>query len=148
MSAGLCSLDGEWRGTAEVYGGDGRFLGNGVDRRFVTTDVGGGRTRIELSFTGPFKFTGHYVIADRGTHRLYEGPVNQGFAEALGEHLVQADNYWPSVGLSQRFLLMVLPGEDRQLSMALLSRGERLCYVVVGENHRVPSCGEIGRAHV
>ncbi len=139
---GLCNLAGEWRGTAEVYGGDGRFLGNGVDRRFVTTDLGAGRTRIELAFTGPFKFAGHYVIADHGRHRRYEGPLNQGFAEALGEHVVQADHYWTSVGLTQRFFLMVLPGGERQLSLALLSRGEQLVYVVVGEHHRVRPCAD------
>jgi hypothetical protein len=138
----FCSVAGQWRGTAEVYGGDGRFLGNGVDQRYVTTDLEGGRTKIELSFTGPFKFAGHYVIADRGKHRIYEGPVNCGFAEAVGSGLVQADNYWPSIGLSQRFFLMMLPGESRQLSLALLSRGERLVYAVVGENHHLDVCGE------
>lgn len=141
---GFCNIAGEWRGTAEVFGGDGRFLGNGVDRRYITTDLGSGRTRIELSFTGPFKFAGHYVIADHGRHRLYEGPLNQGFAERLGDHVVQADHFWTGVGLTQRFFLMMLPGGDRQLSLALLSRGERLAYYVVGENHRVRPCADDG----
>lgn len=141
MSNSFCAAVGDWRGTAEVYGGDGRFIGNGVDQRHVATEVGTGRVRIDLSFVGPFKFAGHYVIADHGTHRVYEGPVNVGFAEALGKNLVQADNYWAAIGMSQRFLLMMLPGGDRQLSLALLSRGERLTYAVVGENEKVAACG-------
>lgn len=141
MSEAFCKVAGQWQGTAEVYGGDGRFAGNGVDRRSVV-ELGDGRTRIDLSFTGPFKFAGHYVIRELGRDRVYEGPVNVGFAEALGPDAVQADSYWASIGMSQRFFLMVLPGGDRQLSLALLSRGERLCYAVVGENHKLDACGE------
>jgi hypothetical protein len=139
VSGGFCNPVGEWRGSAEVYDGHGRFLGNGVDQRSVA-ELGEGRVRIDLSFTGPFKFAGHYVIADRGAHRVYQGPVNIGFAEALGEHAVQADNYWPAIGMSQRFLLMVMPGGAKQLSLALLSRGERLCYAVVGEHDKQLAC--------
>ena len=54
--------------------------------------------------------------------------------------MVDAENYWPAVGLSQRFFLMVLPDGDKQLSLAMLSRGERLVYVVVGENDKVTAC--------
>lgn len=139
----FCGL-GEWKGTAEVYDGAGRFLGNGVDQRHARTELDGGRIRIDLSFVGPFKFSGHYVIRDEGTHRVYEGPANLGLAEAVGERLVEADHYWPSVGLSQRFFLMVLPDGDKQLSLALLSRGERLAYVVVGENDKVGACAVDG----
>lgn len=138
---GFCSAAGSWRGTAEVYDGGGRFLGNGVDQRNVVEDEGANRVRIDLSFTGPFCFAGHYVIEDRGDHRLYQGPVNVGFAEAIGDDAVQADNYWQAIGMSQRFFLMVAPGGVRQLSLALLSRGETLCYAVVGENTRLQSCG-------
>jgi hypothetical protein len=138
---GFCSAVGDWKGTAEVFDGTGRFLGGGVDQRHVTTPEGEGKVRIELSFTGPFSFAGHYVIEDRGDHRLYRGPVNVGFAEALGDDAVQADNYWQAIGMSQRFLLMVTPDGHRQLSLALLSRGERLCYAVVGENHKQLVCG-------
>jgi hypothetical protein len=53
---------------------------------------------------------------------------------------VDARCYWPQAGLSQRFFLMMLPGGRKQLSLALLSRGERLEYVVVGENDRVSDC--------
>ncbi len=139
MSAAFCGL-GEWRGTAEVYGGDGRFLGNAVDQRHARTEIDERRIRIDLSFIGPFKFSGHYLIDDRGSHRVYQGPANLGLAEAVGENLVDADNYWPAVGLSQRFFLMVLPGGNKQLSLALLSRGERLVYAVVGENDKVQAC--------
>jgi hypothetical protein len=61
-------------------------------------------------------------------------------AEAVAENLVDADHYWPNIGLNQRFFLMVLPGGDKQLSLALLSRGERLMYAVVGENDKVVVC--------
>jgi hypothetical protein len=139
----FCGL-GEWKGTAEVYDGAGRFLGNGVDQRHARSELDGGRVRIDLSFVGPFKFSGHYVIHDKGTHRVYEGPANLGLAEAVGERLVEAEHYWPAVGLSQRFFLMVLPDGDKQLSLALLSRGERLAYVVVGENDKVGACAVEG----
>ena len=135
----FCGL-GEWKGTAEVYGGDGRFLGNGVDQRHVRTPLEGGRIRIDLSFVGPFKMAGHYVIHDKGSHRVYEGPANVGLAEAVAENLVDADHYWPGLGLGQRFFLMVLPGGGKQISLALLSRGERLAYAVVGENEKVGAC--------
>ena len=127
---------GSWLGTAEVYDGAGRFLGNAQDRRHVQRDEGRGRVRIDLSFVGPFKFAGHYTIADHGSHRIYEGPANVGHAEALADDLVDADCYWSGIGLSQRFFLMVLPGGQTQMSLALLSRGERLHYVVVGEYER------------
>lgn len=135
----FCGL-GEWKGSAEVYGGDGRFLGNGVDQRHVRTPLGDNRIRIDLSFVGPFRFSGHYEIVDKGSHRVYTGPANLGLAEAVSENLVDADHYWPGVGLSQRFFLMVLPGGQKQLSLALMSRGERLVYVVVGESERVVAC--------
>ena len=140
-NAGFCSAEGQWLGTAEVYSGTGEFLGNGVDQRHVRTDLDDGRVRIDLSFTGPFKFAGHYVIDDRGAHRLYQGPLNHGFAEAIGSSAVQAHNFWPAIGMSQRFFLFALPSGDKQLSLALMSRGEQLCYAVVGENDRVKACG-------
>ena len=135
----FCGL-GEWKGTAEVYGGDGRFLGNGVDQRHVRTPLGDDRIRIDLSFVGPFKFSGHYEIHDKGSHRVYAGPANLGLAEAVSDNLVDADHYWPGLGLAQRFFLMVLPGGQKQLSFALMSRGERLVYAVVGESDRVVAC--------
>lgn len=135
----FCGL-GEWKGVAEVYGGDGRFIGNGVDQRHVRTPLGDNRLRIDLSFVGPFKFSGHYEIIDKGSHRVYAGPANLGVAEAVSENLVDADHYWPGIGLSQRFFLMVLPGGVKQLSFALMSRGERLVYAVIGENDRVSTC--------
>lgn len=130
---------GRWIGTAEVYGGDGRFLGNATDRRHVQSEEQGGRIRIDLSFVGPFKFAGHYYIQPMAGYRLYQGPANTGFAETLAENLIDANAYWPVTGLSQRFFLMILPGDDRQVSLGLMSRGERLLYVVVGEYHRVES---------
>lgn len=139
-NAGFCSAVGDWKGAAEVYDGAGRFVGNGVDQRYVRTEVDENRVKITLSFSGPFKFAGHYIIHDKGTHRMYEGPVNYGFAEAVSENLVQADNYWPTIGMSQKFFLMMTPGSNRQLSLAMLTRGERLCYVVVGENQRESTC--------
>lgn len=138
---GFCAAAGEWLGTAEVFDGGGRYLGNGVDRRHVTAPEGENHTRIELSFSGPFSFSGHYVIEDRGAQRIYRGPANVGFAEALGDSAVQADNYWSAIGMSQRFLLLVTDDGDRQLSLALMSRGQRLCYAVVGENQRQRACG-------
>lgn len=126
---------GRWAGTAEVFSGEGRFLGNGADNRHVQ-DLGGGRTRIDVSFVGPFKHAGHYFIQDNGDHRLYQGPANVGYAETLAENLVDAHAYWAALGLSQRFFLMVLG--NVQLSLALMARGEQLIYAVVGQNDRVP----------
>lgn len=126
---------GRWAGTAEVFSGEGRFLGNGADHR-VVQELGGGRTRIDVSFVGPFKHAGHYFIQDNGDHRQYQGPANVGYAETLAENLVDANAYWTALGLSQRFFLMVL-GEV-QLSLALMARGEQLIYAVVGQNDRVP----------
>lgn len=128
---------GRWIGSAEVYDGHGRFVGNATDRRHVQQHVGENRVRIDLSFVGPFKFAGHYFIEDRQTHRLYQGPVNVGYAETLSSGLIDAHNYWAVTGFSQRFFLMVLPGGDKQMSLALLTRGEELIYVVVGEYNRV-----------
>ncbi len=128
---------GRWLGTAEVYDGAGTFLGNATDQRHVQKQTDENRVRIDLSFVGPFKFAGHYTIADHKTHRLYEGPANVGYAETLSDGLIDANAYWPITGLTQRFFLMVLPGGDKQMSLALMSRGERLLYVVVGEYNRV-----------
>jgi hypothetical protein len=125
---------GRWLGCAEVYAGDGRFLGNGTDTRQVQ-DVGEGRVRIDVAFIGPLKAAGHYFIQDNGDHRVYLGPINVGYAETLSANLVDANAYWASVGLTQRFFLMVL--DDIQLSLALMSRGDQLIYAIVGENQRV-----------
>lgn len=128
---------GRWSGAAEVYDGNGRFVGNATDQRHVQREVGSNRVRIDLSFVGPMKFAGHYVIADHVDYRLYQGPANTGYAETLAENLIDANAYWPITGLTQRFFLMVLPDGNRQMSLALMSRGEKLIYVVVGEYNRV-----------
>ncbi|WP_420434896.1 hypothetical protein [Candidatus Poriferisocius sp.] len=127
---------GEWIGAAEVYDADGRFAGMGSDTRTVKADDQAGRVTVEVEFDGPFSLSGVYTITDHGSHRTYEGPLNIGYAEALGDDLVAAHNYWPGLGLSQRFFLMVLPGGTRQLSLALLSRGDQLQWTVVGEYQR------------
>ena len=103
---------GEWIGSAEVYDGNGRFAGMGRDTRTVQATDPAGLITVEVTFEGPFSLSGMYTIADHGTHRTYEGPLNLGRAEVLGDGLVAAHNYWPSLGLSQRFFLMVLPGGD------------------------------------
>ena len=142
--------EGSWRGSAEVYDGRGRFLGGGCDARAVRRWRDDQTVEVEVSFTGPFRMSGRYVIADRGDHRLYQGPLNYGRAEAFGEGLVDANNYWPDLGFSQRLFLMVLPGGEAQLSLALLSRGERAVYAVVGEYGRGPGAAPAvvtGSAH-
>ena len=137
MSQGSFSRGlGEWIGAAEVYDADGRFAGIGRDTRTVKADDQAGRVTVEVEFDGPFSLSGTYTIADHGSHRTYEGPLNIGYAEALGDGLVAAHNYWPDLGLSQRFFLMVLPDGTRQLSLALLSRGDQLHWTVVGEYQR------------
>ncbi len=128
---------GRWLGTAEVYAGSGRFLGNATDRRHVQKQVDTNRIRIDLSFVGPLKFAGHYFIEDHTEYRLYQGPANTGFAETLSSGLIDANAYWPVTGLTQRFYLMILPDGDKQMSLGLMSRGEKLIYVVVGEYSRV-----------
>ena len=125
---------GRWVGSAEVYGGDGRFLGNGMDTRSVQ-DLGEGRVRIDVAFIGPMKAAGHYFIQAKGDHRIYQGPINVGYAETLDNGVVDANAYWAALGLSQQFFLMVL--DDVQLSLALMSRGSQLIYAVVGENNKV-----------
>lgn len=142
--------EGQWRGSAEVYDGRGRFLGGGHDARAVRRRLGDWTVEVEISFTGPFRMSGSYVIADRGDCRLYQGPLNYGCAEAFGDGLVDANNYWPDLGFSQRLFLMVLPGGEAQLSLALLSRGERAVYTVVGEYGRGPGAAPFlaaGSAH-
>ena len=137
MSGGSFSQGlGEWIGSAEVYDGDGRFAGMGRDTRTVKAEDPAGLITVEVTFEGPFELSGMYTIADHGSHRTYEGPLNLGFAEVLGDGLIAARNYWPSLGLSQRFFLMVLPDGDHQLSLALLSRGDQLRWTVVGEYQR------------
>jgi len=124
---------GQWIGAAEVYGANGEFLGTGRDTRTVEADDGEGTVTVNVTFEGPFSLGGVYTIADRTTHRLYQGPLNYGFADVLGDGLISAHNYWSDLGMNQRFFLMVLPDGSRQLSLALISRGEVLKYVVVGE---------------
>lgn len=142
--------EGQWRGSAEVYDGRGRFLGGGHDARAVRRRLDDQTVEVQVSFTGPFRMSGSYVIADRGDCRLYQGPLNYGCAEAFGAGLVDANNYWPDLGFSQRLFLMVLPGGEAQLSLALLSRGERAVYTVVGEYGRGPDAAPLlapGSAH-
>jgi hypothetical protein len=127
---------GRWAGNAEVFDSKGCFLGNGSDYRNVQS-LPEGRVRIDVSFVGPFKHSGHYLIQEEGDHRLYEGPANIGYAETLSESLVDANAYWSALGLSQRFFLMIVDG-NLQLSLAQMSRGEHMLYVVVGQNDRVP----------
>ena len=127
---------GRWAGNAEVFDTYGHFLGNGSDYRNVQ-QLDGGRVRIDVSFVGPFKHSGHYFIQQQDDHRLYEGPANIGYAETLSENLIDANAYWSALGLSQRFFLMIVDG-DLQLSLAQMSRGEHTLYVVVGQNDRVP----------
>ncbi|NWG33443.1 MAG: hypothetical protein HXY42_03295 [Chloroflexi bacterium] len=127
---------GHWAGNAEVFDSKGTFLGNGSDYRNVQS-LPEGRVRIDVSFVGPFKHSGHYFIQQEENHRLYEGPANVGYAETLSENLVDANAYWSALGLSQRFFLMIVDG-NLQLSLAQMSRGEHLMYVVVGQNDRVP----------
>jgi hypothetical protein len=127
---------GRWAGNAEVFDSNGCFLGNGADYRSVQS-LPEGRVRIDVSFVGPFKHSGHYFIQQQDDHRLYEGPANIGYAETLSENLVDANAYWSALGLSQRFFLMIVDG-NLQLSLAQMSRGEHMMYVVVGQNDRVP----------
>ncbi len=127
---------GRWIGAAEVYDAEGRFAGTGRDTRTVKADDGAGTVTVDVSFQGPFSMAGEYTITDRGSHRFYGGPLNYGFAEAFGSGLVTAHNYWHDHGLSQRFFLMVLPDGTRQMSLAILSRGEQLRWTVVGEYQR------------
>ena len=134
---GFTKAIGKWLGTAEVYDGNGRFMGNATDRRHVQRQAGENRVKIELSFIGPMKFAGHYFIEDHTDFRLYQGPANTGFAETLAENLIDANAYWPVTGLTQRFFLMILPDGNRQISLGLMSRGEKLIYAVVGEYQRV-----------
>lgn len=132
---------GRWAGTAEVYNGNGQFVGNALDRRNVE-QISDSQIRINLNFVGPLMLSGHYIIESHEGYRLYRGPANVGYAEALGDGMVEAHNYWSHWGLSQRFFLYVTPDKTMQLSFALLSRGEQLQYMVVGEYYRLPDDDE------
>ncbi len=132
FSAGV----GEWFGQSEVYDPTGRFLGYGRDQRNVQRDPDTGIVTIDVTFSGPFELAGSYTIADHGTYRVYQGPLNYGRAEPIGDNAVTAHNYWPDLGLSQRFALVVAQDQRTQLSLAVISRGEKLRYLVVGESHR------------
>jgi hypothetical protein len=127
---------GRWAGIAEVYDGQGRYLGSGADQRHVLAHTDG-LTRIDVSFVGPLVMSGHYVIKDCGDHRLYQGPANVGYAETLSDSLIDANAYWAGWGLSQRFFLMTSDDGATQFSLALMSRGEQVLYTIIGENHRV-----------
>lgn len=126
---------GRWTGAAEVYSGEGVFLGNASDTRNVQ-DLGNGQVRIDLSFIGPLMLSGHYIIENHGEYRLYQGPANVGFAEALSDKLVSANAYWAHWGLSQRFFMMIDPEDKTQMSLALMSRGEQVIATIVGEYYR------------
>lgn len=138
--------EGRWQGAAEVYDAEGSYAGPGHDARVVRRDLDDGTVEVTVGFDGPFKLSGAYVISDHGDHRVYLGPLNHGYAEVLGDRLVDTNNYWPDIGLSQRLCLMVLPGGGAQLSLALLSRGEQPVYTVVGEYERGPPAGPPGVA--
>jgi hypothetical protein len=127
---------GRWVGRSEVYDHAGAFAGYGYDRRTVTP-LDDGLVRVDVSFDGPFSFAGTYTIADDGARRRYLGPLNHGMAEPLGRGTVDATSHWPGLGLDQRLLLAVLDGGAAQVSLALLARGERHVWAVVGENTRV-----------
>lgn len=127
---------GRWLGSGEVYDGAGHFVGNGMDVRHVQK-LDETRTRIDVTFVGAFKASGHYIIEAQDSARLYRGPINMGYAEVLGASLVDANAYWADLGLTQRFFLYVLPDGTTQLSLAQLSRGDQLIYTVVGENRLV-----------
>jgi hypothetical protein len=127
---------GDWAGVAEVFDGGGVFLGNAADQRRVQ-QLDAATVRIDVQFVGPLVMNGHYTIQDHGTHRLYQGPANVGYAEALGEGMVDANAYWAAWGLNQRVFIMITPDGQMQLSLALMSRGDQLMYTVVGENYRV-----------
>ena len=137
---------GNWAGRAEVYDAGGRFLGLGRDRRHVSRAAASGKVRIDVSFSGPFRLEGHYEVDDRGSHRIYRGPANVGFAEVLSPSLVDANGYWPDAGLTQRFFMLVLPDGEKQLSLALMSRGEQPLYCVVVENDRLPESATAAEA--
>ena len=128
---------GKWSGTAEVYNGQGQFVGNALDRRNVE-QISESQIRINLNFVGPLMLSGYYIIESHEGYRLYRGPANVGYAEAHGDGMVEAHNYWSHWGLSQRFFLYVTPDKNMQMSLALLSRGEQLEYMVVGEYYRLP----------
>ena len=113
-----------------------------MDTRNVQ-DLGSGKLRIDLAFIGPLKAAGHYFIEDHGVHRLYQGPINVGYADTLHPTLIDANAYWASVGLSQRFFLMTIG--DTQLSLSLMSRGEQLLYAIVGENERTTDGNAVPR---
>lgn len=126
---------GQWVGSAKVYDAEGNVAGPGKDQRTITQNPDGSTT-VDVSFDGPFSFAGTYRIESVGSQRRYLGPLNLGAAESVGDNVVEAHNYWHGLGLSQRFLLAIAPEGDAQFSLATLSSGEQLVWVVIGENRR------------
>ncbi len=138
---GFCGI-GKWAGTAEVFSGEGTFLGNGSDQRFARTEDSDGRVRIDLAFIGPLKFAGHYYIKPDSVGRAYQGPVNTGFAESVGELAVDGNGFWPVTGLSHKLFLAMLPDQQTQLHLSQMFRGEQLIYTIVSESQRVLDDGK------
>ncbi len=138
---GFCGI-GKWAGTAEVFSGEGTFLGNGSDQRFARTEDSDGRVRIDLAFIGPLKFAGHYYIKPDSAGRAYQGPANTGFAESVGELAVDGNGFWPVTGLSHKLFLAMLPDQQTQLHLSQMFRGEQLIYTIVSESQRVLDDGK------
>lgn len=59
---------GQWLGSAEVFDGTGRFLGNGADMRHVR-QLDNGQICIDVAFVGPFRHAGAHFITDHGDYR-------------------------------------------------------------------------------
>ena len=138
---GFCGI-GKWAGTAEVFSGEGTFLGNGSDQRIARTEDSDGRVRIDLAFIGPLKFAGHYYIKPDSAGRAYQGPANTGFAESVGELAVDGNGFWPVTGLSHKLFLAMLPDQQTQLHLSQMFRGEQLIYTIVSESQRVLDDGK------
>lgn len=123
---------GNWTGISEIYDGRGKFIGNVSDQRSITQNNDGTYT-VNVNIVGPIMLNGQYNIKISPDHHSYQGDVHVGYAEQYNNELLASNNYWSQWGLSERNFVIVSPETHTQLSLSLLSRGDQLIYMLVGE---------------
>ena len=123
---------GNWTGISEIYDGRGYFIGNVSDQRTIKENANGNYT-VSVNIIGPVMLNGEYNIRINPDHHTYQGNVHVGYAERYNSELLASNNYWSQWGLSERNFVMVSTETHTQLSLSLLSRGDQLVYMLIGE---------------
>lgn len=123
---------GNWTGISEIYDGRGYFIGNVSDQRSIKQNPDSTYT-VSVNIIGPVMLSGQYGIRIDPDHHTYQGDVHVGYAEQYNDELLASNNYWAQWGLSERNFVMISTETHTQLSLSLLSRGDQLIYMLVGE---------------